>query len=336
MSLDIRFCRLDEVSKLQAFIREEWSADHIFVYSNALLEYQHRSRTDNSYNFAVAVDGQGKFNAILGFIPPGHFGDAADDALWLSLWKTGKNCTDKGAGLALLKFLEKNISHDAIITAGISAQAKLIYKALRFQVQTLQHHYLAINVRSSGLSEGLRSRENFATDNQVPLMPGAMDHLMVGGAADSIGYRCRSAEYFVQKYERHPLYDYQVMHAPACDITLVFRVAEVQGLGRAMRIIDCGGNIKEFSRLSEAIEATARRAEVEYVDLLAHWPSSDAVAKAGFHAVQDEVLPNYFEPFVKKNVAIEFAVKNRNALDTWVFKGDGDQDRPSRIKGINA
>ena len=44
---------------------------------------------------------------------------------------------------------------------------------------------------------------------------------------------------------------------------------------------------------------------------------------------QEEIIvPNYFEPFEKKNVKLEIAYKSKS--DNYVaFKGDSDQDRPN-------
>ena len=43
---------------------------------------------------------------------------------------------------------------------------------------------------------------------------------------------------------------------------------------------------------------------------------------------EDIILPNYFEPFEKRNVAIEIAYKAQ--YEGYVaFKGDSDQDRPN-------
>ena len=43
---------------------------------------------------------------------------------------------------------------------------------------------------------------------------------------------------------------------------------------------------------------------------------------------QNTIVPNFFQPFVQKNIKIEFSYKSK--YDNFViFRGDGDQDRPS-------
>ena len=41
-----------------------------------------------------------------------------------------------------------------------------------------------------------------------------------------------------------------------------------------------------------------------------------------------EIIPNYYEPFVKKNIELRFAIKSNDSVFSILFKGDCDQDRP--------
>ena len=43
------------------------------------------------------------------------------------------------------------------------------------------------------------------------------------------------------------------------------------------------------------------------------------------------VVPNYFEPFVNKNIDISVGYRKYNNIkgNVRIFKGDGDQDRPT-------
>ena len=53
---------------------------------------------------------------------------------------------------------------------------------------------------------------------------------------------------------------------------------------------------------------------------------------AGFKLLnynQNDIVPNYFEPFVKKNINLLFAYKTPQNKKIRIFKGDGDQDRPN-------
>jgi hypothetical protein len=47
------------------------------------------------------------------------------------------------------------------------------------------------------------------------------------------------------------------------------------------------------------------------------------------------VLPNYFSPFERRNVEIEFAYKvTDDTTPVRLFRADSDQDRPNRIEEL--
>ena len=62
--------------------------------------------------------------------------------------------------------------------------------------------------------------------------------------------------------------------------------------------------------------------------------SEEVIKSSGFVEVPDDsddiIIPNYFEPFLKKNIKIYFFI-DRSLEDSRIiiFKGDGDQDRPN-------
>ena len=43
----------------------------------------------------------------------------------------------------------------------------------------------------------------------------------------------------------------------------------------------------------------------------------------------DIVIPNYFEPFVQKNIAINYFTDSQALENLRIYKADGDQDRPN-------
>ena len=70
----------------------------------------------------------------------------------------------------------------------------------------------------------------------------------------------------------------------------------------------------------------------EYIDFYQYGISKNTFRNSGFIDVEKTkiIVPNYFEPFIKKNINLNFAykssIKNRKI---YFFKGDGDQDRPN-------
>ena len=61
---------------------------------------------------------------------------------------------------------------------------------------------------------------------------------------------------------------------------------------------------------------------------------SENASKSGLHKknFNDQiVIPDFFEPFVKKNINLRWAIKTSNSIMTPMFKGDCDQDRPNEL-----
>ena len=71
----------------------------------------------------------------------------------------------------------------------------------------------------------------------------------------------------------------------------------------------------------------------EYIDIYEVGIEDATLEEAGFIERKEEdsnIIPNYFEPFVQKNIEIYYM---SNCKDKFrIFKGDGDQDRPSVVK----
>ena len=47
------------------------------------------------------------------------------------------------------------------------------------------------------------------------------------------------------------------------------------------------------------------------------------------HESNDMIIPEYFNPFEKKNIDIYFFSNTKQINKVKIFKGDGDMDRPS-------
>ena len=73
----------------------------------------------------------------------------------------------------------------------------------------------------------------------------------------------------------------------------------------------------------------------EYVDFYEYGIKNSIMLKSGLtknNFNNNIITPNYFEPFVKRNINLGWAIKSNNTKVTHMFKGDCDQDRPSLLK----
>ena len=72
---------------------------------------------------------------------------------------------------------------------------------------------------------------------------------------------------------------------------------------------------------------------VEYLDFYYFGIPNKYLLDTGFKIKKKNsknILPNYFEPFSKKNININYAIKKGSLKHNhFLFKGDCDQERPN-------
>ena len=79
-----------------------------------------------------------------------------------------------------------------------------------------------------------------------------------------------------------------------------------------------------------------KNTDAEYIDFYSAGIEEDDLAASGFTRCQagdGVVIPNYFEPFIKKKIEIAYMISTPVGQKYRIVKGDSDQDRPNRIEG---
>ena len=100
-----------------------------------------------------------------------------------------------------------------------------------------------------------------------------------------------------------------------------------------IRIVDAFGNFKLFKICNKFYDYLFEIFNSEYLDVLNIGINekiflSSGMVKANYTKT---TIPNYFEPFLKKNKKIIFAHHYKLKKKIYVFKGDGDQERPNLL-----
>ena len=99
----------------------------------------------------------------------------------------------------------------------------------------------------------------------------------------------------------------------------------------ALRVVDYVGPDAAVPGLGALVLTEVRRLGAEYADVH-NWGIDPALFEAaGFSRVDPsgaDIVPNLFEPFERHHSPVRFALKTTHPA--VLFKGDGDQDRPSQ------
>lgn len=338
----IRRCRRTDIPDVLAFIDEHWKRGHILTVDRPLFEWQYaRCGHPGEYNIMLARrDEDGALLGLLGYLPTARFDPALadDNAIWLALWKV-RDDAGGPVGLSLLNEVVEHEPHTSIGVVGIQPAALAIYRALKFQVGTLQQYVLPnpdisdFHIASFGRPP-IRPVADIGL-SAVPLTESSFERETAGlalGGRDACAPR-KTPAYFRARFLQHPIYRYRtfVLHMDDRRVGLLAaRVATHDGR-RALRIVDVVAPDEIVPGLGALALAEIRALGAEYADLHNAGIEPALFEAAGFSRVDPggtDIVPDHFEPFDARNAPISFALKSsRRGI---VFKGDGDQDRPNQ------
>ena len=144
----------------------------------------------------------------------------------------------------------------------------------------------------------------------------------------------KDADFFVNRYNRHPSYTYTALMVEWHNSQCILVVREITvGEAKVARIVDAVGDYAVIAESAKALETFVTQQGHEYIDLYVYGIEADFMISKGFFQRlpnSPAVIPNYFEPFEKRNVELAVAWKSFGAKGPVVLlRGDSDQDRPN-------
>ena len=292
-------------------------------------------KNSDLYDFVIAEHKEsGEIHAVYGFINSSIYDEGSSDnpnAVWGALWKVRKDINNKEVrkiGMAVLFYILERYPQSPFITLGLSQYSQTIFNGINFGFGKMNHYYFAnkkirktiisVSVKFVDVVENDKVRmEEFGFDNDI-----ISDYLPQKNNA-----------YLQNRYVKHPYYKYD-LYGLYEDETLicvfVLRLINFSG-ARCLRLVDIVGKTHNWPNSTEALFSLVDKYDAEYVDCYNYGINENEFKNLGMIKVEEPtIIPDYFEPFEKTNVDIHYAFCYDK--DICVFKADGDQDRPSKIK----
>jgi len=342
----IHICLESEVNDLCRFIDDYWKKNHALARNRQLMDWQHYDAENGLYNFVVAKHIKtDTIHGVLGFISTKHFDNSLNDVdLWLAIWKIKDDIQVPGLGLSLLDFLISHQQPRSVAAIGLNPNIIKLYKCLNYKIGILNHYYI-INDQISDFKlidnfDGRCYTESIADDYKTFIRYEKSEFLNLSGEFQKIipdiQIPSKSHRYFLNRYFAHPAYNYHVYGVVSHDSivgVLVLRLVS-HNSGHALRIVDYCGDIDGLSGTFKAFRALLQIHKAEYVDFYNIGIEEKILTDSGFikrDSTADIIIPNYFEPFEKRNIDLDYAYKCDKNLDFSICRGDSDQDRPNSI-----
>jgi hypothetical protein len=324
----VRFGRpaIDDRKKLIEFLAENWREDHLFVRDPAWFDWQHLARDGRSYHAIVALGEGDRIDGFLGIMPLAENPASVATGIWVAR----KQSANRRVGLELFAALERIYRPRYIGSLGVNEPARKILQMLGHRAGTSSQFYLSNPDAPALLAEGL-ARSDAPADAASGLREiGDLEDLALPASGSLPG---KPLAWYRWRYQSGAPYAYRFFLAEVhgrARLLLVARRVEAAG-GACLRIVDLLGDLAGAGRFAPRFLPILAAENLEYVDLVVGGPDLSAFSSAGFVAREDPaVLPNHFDPFLRKNVALGWTLKAAGS-PCYVLRGDGDQDRPNRV-----
>lgn len=343
---EIRLAVPSEIDSIMYFIGSQWKTKHILSLDRNLFEYEFVDYDTNTVNVMIALDKNMRtIEALAGFLPCSHTQDISKRDIWGSFWKvntSNKNITF--LGVELIKRLTELLHCRSHLGIGINPTTTLPIRKIAFHEKTekMKHYYLlnaqikdykiaVINKLKPQIPTANVLQTNYIKFHNVEEIKKSFDIEKL----DAIPYK--DFWYINKRFFQHPYYTYLVYGLQDSNqqtqALIIMREVE-QFKRKVLRIVDYIGEQCLFAGTNHIWLHLMSKFQYEYIDFYTFGFAEEIILSAGF-ILKDEtdtnIIPNYFEPFLQKNIDIWV----RYLIEGTLFcKADGDQDRPNQHRCV--
>ena len=328
----IRFAEVSDVEDIMSFIKNHWKEQHILAQNKPFFLYEYGN--DKTINFAIARDvSTNELVGLCGFIKNTKELNGSD--VWGSLWKVIRT-TNPMLGIQILELVNENTKGRTVSACGIAPKTIEIYYFLGFRTGKLKQFYrlndqptYQIAIVNDAIIPTFQTEKNYILKEESSF--DGLDFLYHDQQKSRFPYK--DQWYLEKRYCCHPKYSYKIFTIQKEAIQSLFIAREViQNGAKILRIVDFIGDEEDLNYIGTALQYLIDSNGYEYIDFYCEGINSAVLEHSGFKC-RDEfdtnIIPNYFEPFVAENIDIHFFTNSDEKV--YIFKGDGDQDRPNFI-----
>lgn len=331
----IRLSKSIDKKRIIDFIFNNWSKNHIFVKDNSFFEYEFEFK--QVINFVIAENSQEDIMGILGFIQYSEYFTNSD--IFTVMWMVSDKSKDLTLGLKLYYFL-LSLKPKSISSVGVNDKTLKFYDYLGFKTGKLKHYYYLNNVLENYHISKINKISKTLNEN-ADLTRIKLIEFKGKNVFDKkyflhlINYNniSKSINYLKKRYLRHPYYNYKFFHLIESNSVKAMMVAREQKYlnYKVLRIIDYFGPSKALGYIRDEFKKIMFINNYEYIDFYQFGLNEEDLQQAGF--IENDfanIIPNYFEPYILENIEINYITNVKNG-SIYLFKGDGDQDRPNQV-----
>ena len=299
----VKQASINDYTEIKKFIKIYWSKNHILAKDKKLFKYYYLNK--KKFNFLILKNKNNQINSILGYLVDKK---ENEKFVWLALWISKPNSFF--AGVRLLKELENRFK-EKVLVLGLSNFAEKIIRTLNYKVLFMSHYYI-LNKKIKNYKIILNpQKKKYEANKNIFFSEIKKKDLFKFKNLIHLRNN-KNFSNFKFKYIDNKYYDYKffIIKKKKDNLLLVLREILVKKKKRSIiRIVDAFGNFKLFKICNKFYDYLFEIFNSEYLDILNIGINekiflSSGMVKANYTKT---TIPNYFEPFLKKNKKIIFA-----------------------------
>lgn len=332
--ITIRQAVYEDIPRIMRFIDEHWKKGHIMGNDRTMFEFQH-VRDHEVFYIIAEDDTDGTIYGSMGYIPMEEEDGACMSTVMICSLRNPEN---RMLGDEMSKFFRENMHCRNVISVGVEERyAKLIAAMGVDVVDKLRHYYRLGEKRNFKIAEIHHYDVPTIRKDGIVLVPlntaEEFESQFALSELDKDDPR-RSLSYIEHRYYQHPYFDYKIWGLCGKDGIRSAVVTREEHVDRAkvLRIVDYFGRDRDLAYAGKSLKQILDKENYEYIDFYCYGIEDAILRDAGFQ-LRDEadpnIIPNYFDPFVRENKEIYFYTWDQSHLH--VYRGFGDQDRPNHI-----
>lgn len=327
---DIRLAKVEDIEDIMNFIKVQWGENHILGNNRDFFEYEHV--IDGHVTFLIARSKlDGELHSILGYIPASKDKEHLD--VWTGIWKT-KDGAMTFLGMELMRRIQPVLN--ARTLAGVGDNPNTTIRLNRYFLNSYTDKMKHFYKLSKNEEFKIANIKNLVYKKSSDYQKTSIKHIT--NCDDLYEYDClnntesipyKDVWYVRRRYFDHPINKYIVYGLSGkqdAEAILVLR-EQRYGDSKILRVIDYIGNQELMAGLGSFFDMQLQT--YEYIDFYTLGFNDVFLQQAGFNLRDEDdenIIPNYFYPFERRNVDIWVDSTNPNMI---FVKGDGDQDRPN-------
>ena len=328
MSLNIRFLSNKEVNKFQSFVETNWKKNHILAKNKQVVSFFYNNKNKKRLNI-LGMFKQNILVGVLGLITFKNWDINLNNDIFMA-FMTKSSKFKEDITFRFFNIINKEIKPNLLAVSGFNSKIELIYKRLG-HIYNFSHFYILNPKLKPKISRKLllKKKQLSKKTNLTLKISNKINYL-----PPSQYYPKKSLTYFRSKYIQNPFYNYFVINFYEKKKIVFFFICKkiyVKNFNRSVyRIIDFCGRIKKNYDLNYLLSNLIIKDGIEYIDFRCVEYNNKIINNLGFSKKKSyQLIPDYFEPFVKKNIDLKLCIFKNKYKNLLIFKGDGDQDRPN-------